>query len=390
MGIFEKILEKISHFQAKHYYLSFIVIMLITAFLLAGVPRIKMESDMQKSMPQDMPIYQLNNKVSDKFGGQDVILILITLDDDVDFKDIPKDIRSVEIVSYLRDISDSLKKESSIESVTSIGSIFSSFPSIDQKTIDYVLATNPELNQYFSKDFKSTFIMVRSDIGTSESKVNEITDLIKSKIDTISKPAGTKVMITGTPPMRIAVLNILFSDAKSTLLIACILIFLLLLILERSLIKSILIFMPLLIGLIWTIGTMGWLGIEISMATAGLGAMILGLGVEYGVFMLVRYLDMRKEGFSPTESIERSVPASGVAIMGSGLTTIVGFAALMLSMLPMMQKLGMSLALGITYCLFSAIFVAPIIFVVSEQIIESLDEKLYLFFKKKHETKNKI
>jgi len=31
---------------------------------------------------------------------------------------------------------------------------------------------------------------------------------------------------------------------------------------------------------------MGWIGIKLSIATVGIGAMILGLGVEYGAFLL--------------------------------------------------------------------------------------------------------
>lgn len=390
MGLFEKFLKKIVIFQSRHYYISFLVIASITIFMLFGVPKIKMESDLSKSMPQDLDIYKLNERVSEKFGGQDIILILLTLDNENNFKDMPKDIRNIDTINYISKLSESLNEESSIESITSVGNIFSKIPNLNQAIVDNTIKENPEINQYFSEDFQSTFMMVRSDIGSSEEKVNQITKLIKDKIDSFSKPAGTKIMVTGNPPMRTTILEILFSDAKNTLLIACILIFILLLILERSFIRSILIYSPLMIGLVWTIGSMGWLGIEISMATAGLGAMILGLGVEYGVFMLMRYLEERKKGNNPQESLILSVPSSGIAIMGSGFTTIVGFGSLALSILPMMQKLGISLALGIAYCLFSAIFVAPIIFIISEEFVAKFDESLYLFFKKKHETKNKI
>ena len=390
MGFFEKILEKISKFQAKHYGILFTIILIFSTIMLIGVPKIRMESDMQKSMPQDMEIYKLNDRVNYKFGGQDVILVPIAFDNDNNFRDVPKDIRSVEIIRYVSALSKSLESESSIESVTSIGSVFSSMSNYDQNTVDYILDSNPALNQFFSKDYTSTFLMVKSDIGSSEERVKAITDLIESKIDTISKPAGTKIMITGNPPMRSAILEILFSDAKKTILLASILIFILLLFMERSFIRSVLIFTPLMLGLVWTIGTMGWLGLEISVATAGLGAMILGLGVEYGVFMLMRYLEMKEKGHSPEESIIKSVPASGIAILGSGLTTMVGFFALALSVLPMLQKLGISLGIGITYCLISAIIVAPVIFIVSEKLVVKLDEKMYLFFKKKHETKDKF
>jgi predicted RND superfamily exporter protein len=54
--------------------------------------------------------------------------------------------------------------------------------------------------------------------------------------------------------------------------------------------------------------------------------------------------------------------------MGSGLTTIVGFAVLSLSIMPVLQHLGQSLALGIFFCLLAAIFVEPCLIILSEKL----------------------
>jgi hypothetical protein len=111
--------------------------------------------------------------------------------------------------------------------------------------------------------------------------------------------------------------------------------------------------------------------------------MILGLGVEYGVFMLSRYHEERIQNKSQEDSIMISVPAVGSGILGSGLTTTMGFLALTLSFIPMLQDLGLSLALGIFYSLISAVLISPLIFMVLETTIYKSDKYLFKYFKKR-------
>ena len=241
---------------------------------------------------------------------------------------------------------------------------------IFQSTDDVIkiLDDNPSAKMFFSKDYRAVLVYIRADVGSSEAKIESLSELVTENLKTIPGIPGVKVTLTGNPPMR-AIIGVLMSkDAVFTLTMAALIILLLLFIMERSMTKGLLIFAPLIIGLIWTLGALGWLGIPLSIATAGLGAMILGLGVEYGVFMLERYREERDSGKNQEEALAAAVPSVGGAIFGSGMTTIVGFVALVLSTFPMMQKLGLSLALGIAFTLISAVFAAPVIILLEEDL----------------------
>jgi uncharacterized protein len=382
----ENFLRKVAVFQHKHASVLFMLILVITAFMLVGFTRIEVQSDLSESNPKDIEIYKLNDKVTETFGGQDLILVLFTLDDKYDFKDMPKDIRDKSIIKYILELENSLRLESSVSSVASVGSYFQSAP-LTQEEVDNVFRESPAAGQFFSKNFESTFLMVRSDTGTGKKKVSEINNLINEKLNSFSQPPGTKIWITGTPPIQVTISELLIQDAVFTIILALILIFGLINLVERNIVKSIMIFLPLILGLIWTIGSLGWLNIKISMITAGLGAMILGLGVEYGVFMLTRYEEERKKGKNQLESLKVSVPGVGSAIIGSGMTTVIGFLSLTLSILPMLRDLGASLALGIGFTLIAAVFVAPVLFLNLEKIVENLDSKIIQFLKTKVEAK---
>lgn len=366
MGFLETILKSVARLQKKFALPILIGVMLITIILGAGIKDISLQTDLTKEMPQDLPIFQLNDKISDTFGGQDTVILLFQLDDRLEKKTGIDDIRHPYVIQGLLVIENLLGEESSVDEIISPARYFKGKPFFTLDHTIQILDLEPGSEMFFSKDYKSTLMYIRADVGSSEDKINELAKLIKENLDAAPSIPGVKVSLTGTPPMRATISQLLAHDAAFTLTLAAIIILLLLFVMERSITKGLLIFLPLMIGLIWTMGTMGWLKIPLSVATVGLGAMILGLGVEYGVFMLTRYKEERSLGKNQLKSLLVAVPSVGSAIFGSGMTTIMGFLALTLSTLPMMQKLGITLALGIGFTLISAVFVAPVIIILEE------------------------
>lgn len=366
MRFLENILEKVARVQKRYSLLIFAIVVIITIFLGIGMKYITLQTDLTKEMPQDLPIFKLNDRITDTFGGQDVVIVLFKLDDSLDTKTSINDIRHPYIIQSLIALEEVLNKESAVDSITSVASYFDGevFYTLDH--VKAILDSKPASKVFFSKDYKSTLMYIKADVGTSEDRIIKLSKLIQNDIDSVPGIPGVKISITGNPPMRIMIFTLLAHDALFTLLMAAFIILILLFIMEKSFTKGLVVFSPLMIGLIWTLGTLGWLGIPLSIATVGLGAMILGLGVEYGVFMLTRYKEERDRGENQLDSLLVAVPGVGSAIFGSGLTTIAGFLALTFSIMPMMQHLGESLALGIAFSLIAAIFVAPVIIILEE------------------------
>ncbi|MFA5382887.1 MAG: efflux RND transporter permease subunit [Candidatus Micrarchaeia archaeon] len=346
----------------------------------------KVQTDMTKEMPQQLEVYQVSNLVTAKLGGQDTVLIAVTLDESSNEKNAVIDIRDPRVINYLIELENSLKEESIISEITSAGSYFEYLPHSTLDEVKRVLDSYPQLTSFFSSDYKTTVFYLKSDLGGGENKINELENTIREKLASSSEPVGIKTSITGNPSIRSVIFEILIQDSILTLSIAIFLIFLLLVIILKSVSKTLTVLAPLIIGLTWTLGTLSWLDIPLSIATVGISAMILGLGVEYGIFMLSRYTEERDKGATQLHSLKETVPNIGSALLGSGGTTIVGFIALTLSVVPMLQKLGFSLALGIFYTLASTIVLMPVIIVLGEKA----KYKLELLYAKKILHKRKI
>jgi len=327
-----------------------------------------METDFSKMSPSDLEIFKLNDKITSNFGGNDIVVVLFRFDKTSDYKSEYNDIRNPEIINYLKTLETEYRKEASVDTVFSAATYLGSFNLNSVDEVKSAIDMMPALNQFFSKDYTTTVLYLTADLSGNQDKTIALTNMISDKLENIQKPSGIEYMVTGSAPVGVTVLDILGRDAIKTLILAAIIILLLLFITEFSIIKGIVVFSPIFLGVIWTIGTMGWLNLKLSVATVGIGAMILGLGVEYGVFLNTRYKEERDKGKTQLEALKIAVPAIGSAILGSGLTTIVGFLALTLSVMPMLQDLGKSLAIGIGFSLFISIFIAPAIIIIFEDL----------------------
>ncbi len=365
MDPLQKALVRLAEIQRKHAKLLAVFFVFITIVLGIGLTNLTINSDFRSEMPKQLPIFSLNDRISDKFGGQDTVIIAVEIDDSVDLKSAVRDIRDPRVIQSLIFLDGELRNEPTVTSVASPASFFRGNPQVTPQQITATLSS-PQADAFFSRNYKMTLMSVTADIGGGEDQIQNFDELIQKYIDYTPKPPGVKFGITGGPILRMTIFDLLKSDAVFTLIVAAVIILTLLFVMQRSFTKGILVFTPLSLGLIWTMGTLGWLGIPLSVATVGLSSMILGLGVEYGVFMLSRYNEERVKRNTQLDSLRTTVRGIGSAIIGSGLTVIVGFGVLSLATVPMIQHLGETLALGIAFCLLAALFVNPVLILLEE------------------------
>jgi len=361
----KNILTKIAHWQTDHPKVMMTIILLFTIVMAIGMPNLKVQSDFSKESPRQLPAYVLTDRINDEFGGENAVVLLFEVENSDENKLI--DLKSPEIFNSLSQIETVLKTDSRVIKTSSIGGITAPYNIQSKEQINYMFKKVPELNGLFSEDSRMTILTITTSIGGSYEEVVPFLEMVDEKIKSVGLPGGVKYTATGGPPFGKVVQDTVFSDALKTMIMASIGIFLLLYFTEKSLKKAILIFVPLIFALIWTIGIIGFIGDKISIASVALSSIILGLGVEYGVFMLTRYNEERKiNKLKQRKANENTVVNIGTALLSSGTTTVAGFLALTFSISPTMQGLGLNLGIGITSCILTAIFVAPLLIVLEE------------------------
>ena len=160
---------------------------------------------------------------------------------------------------------------------------------------------------------------------------------------------------TGTPPLFLAMIEILGKDGKNATLLAFCTILILLFIDFRNLKLTLLATVPLLAGTFWMAGIKHLLGMKLNIVSIEAIPLILGIGIDYGVHLIHRY---RIEGKGKVRVIFSS---TGKAIMISALTTMIGFGSLSFMTHRGMASMGLLLFIGVGTCWLSAFaFLAPI------------------------------
>ncbi|BCR03188.1 membrane protein [Desulfuromonas versatilis] len=106
---------------------------------------------------------------------------------------------------------------------------------------------------------------------------------------------------------------------------------------------------PVLSGLLLMLGIMGALGMSFNLFNVIAAILVIGLGVDYGIFMVCRQ----------DEPCER---ATETAVLVSGLTTLAGFGALVLARHPALHSIGITVLLGIGGAIPAALLVVPALY----------------------------
>ena len=123
----------------------------------------------------------------------------------------------------------------------------------------------------------------------------------------------------------------------------------------RRLRESLLGLVPMVLGVLWTVGLMHVFGIKFNLANIWGLPLIIGTAAEFGLNVILSHLEGRAHG-GPL--VARSA-VLGVAL--NGITTMVGFGSLMIATHQGIFSLGLLLTLGSACGLVAALIVLPVV-----------------------------
>ena len=157
--------------------------------------------------------------------------------------------------------------------------------------------------------------------------------------------------VTGPPVRFYEFTSLLKSNFQRAALYALVTIIVMLLAHFRNIVCMLLALLPVLVGIIWTLGLMALLDIPFNPANVISLPLLIGIGVSSGVHILNRF----------TEEKHPSIlgKSTGKAVMVSALTTATGFGSLMLAEHAGIASLGKVMAMGAGLCMLAALTVLP-------------------------------
>ena len=156
-------------------------------------------------------------------------------------------------------------------------------------------------------------------------------------------------------------------DMLNSTLASFILLALVLLIAFRSVRGLVCVLVPLTMGTIWTLGLTALIIGYLNLITVFIFAVLLGLGIDFGIHFYGRFREERARGIDVFEAMEQAHLSCGHASLLAASTTSAAFLALTLADFRGLSQFGGVAALGVLLCFAAVLVVMPAIVFIWER-----------------------
>jgi len=340
---------------------------------------VPIETDTKNYIPQDLPPLIDLQHMKAFFGGTDSINFLVQADDITD----PENLRWMDdFTNYLL-----TSRQDRTESATSIATYIKAandgkIP--DNKTrIREIIVSLPQSVQdtYISGH---NLAVVNVNVGDAQANlgtegVSRLVASYENDLRWMTPPPGVSVRATGRMVVMTTVMEALTSGRVEMSLFGLVLIFILLLIIYRDLIKALLPVLPMIVVIGWMGGVMFLGGLKYTPLTATLGALVLGVGSEYAILMMERFYEELNNVGDPYEAMKITANRIGSALVASGMTVIFGFGALIASPFNIINNFGVVTVMSVVFALFVTFTVFVVLTIrmeIQREVLENAKQEL--------------
>lgn len=134
--------------------------------------------------------------------------------------------------------------------------------------------------------------------------------------------------------------------------------------------------LPNILPIILVLGIMGWFDLAIDMGIAITGAIIIGVAVDDTIHFLVKYFDIKKQGLSMSDTLDKVLEYTGKAILFTTLVLSLSFIIFVFSDFAPNQKFGLVTAIALSIALLADLLLLPALLSFMDKKV-STDSKLH-------------
>ena len=246
---------------------------------------------------------------------------------------------------------------------------------VGQKAVDaitfgetYMLSPNKDMILIF---IEPTFNMM---IEPAELQIS--VDGIEKIIKETSTQYGVTAGLTGSIVLGRDEYKAFTSDTWTVSILALIGIFILFVISFRMWVSPLLAILTVIMGVTWAMGFSSFLVEYLSMMTAMMSVILIGLGIDFSVHIISGYTEKRNQGLDVRISMQETLLRFGPGIITGGITTGLAFLTLLISETVGMREMGIIAGLGIIFTMLATIIILPTMLVIRERLLKNFNTSL--------------
>jgi predicted RND superfamily exporter protein len=334
-----------------------IVVIAFAVFVVSvtGVTMLRFNTDQVTYLKKDNKIRIAVNKAEEWFGA--VYPIEIILKSEKPLMDDPE---------YMLDLIQELyKKLSDLDNVRSIqspGSVLSDLQNNlgiiirDTTALKALLKDNMAIKNFLSSDGKMLRITLKSP-WLNDRSIERLIDDINGVMNRIELRHDIDYYITGTTVLFADLSKRLVKSQVSSFLLAFILILLVFWVLFRKAVFALLLMIPNILPVIFTMGLMGFIGIPIDVATVLLASISLGIAIDDTIHFAASYNLL--SGNNWADNVKTVMARVGRPLVLTTFLLICGFSVLLFSSYRPIMFMGIFISLNVLLALIYDIILLP-------------------------------
>ena len=322
-----------------------IMILFLVAAVVGAIARqdVSVNYDMNDYLPADSPSTVALDKMNDTFDGA-----------------IPNARVAIKDVTYAQALDYKAKLEAidGVESVTWLD---------DQNALDVPLELLDESD--VEAYYKDNIALYTVTIGEAD---------INSAVPAIRKLIGDDNAMTGSAVSTAVATSSTVSEIQKIAVVAVLIVLVVLTLVTTSWLEPLMVLLGIGVAVLINSGSNLIFG-EISFVTNAAGNILqLAVSLDYSVFLIHRFTECRLENPDPKAAMKDALCKSTSSILSSGLTTVIGFIALLFMRFGIGSDLGRALAKGVGISLLTVFLFMPGVILVCFRLMDKLSHKSFL------------
>ncbi len=369
--------EKLARIILKNRITILIVLSALTIFLALQWKNLSMTYTEANLLPKEHVANKDYQKFLDKFGEEGNLVV-------IGFKD-PKFFTPKNYAAW-NELMTGLKKSKEVDLVVSLNDLkklekdtinekFVLSPFIDQskvldpaylKTVQYDLFHNLPFYEglLFNKEsgsVRSAIYINKALVNTAERKTFILENLVP-KIDKFEKTTGIDLRVSGMPYIRTINADNMKGEIGLFIGAALFTVSLIFFFFFRSFRATFISICILIVGVIWSFGTLGLFGYKITILTAIIPPLIIVIGITNCIFLINKYQQEIKLHNNQAKALQRVISKIGVSTLMTNLTTAIGFATFMITGNDLLFEFGLVTSINVISVYLLTLFIVPIIY----------------------------
>lgn len=351
-----------------------LIFFLLILISMQGAQKITMESGTETFVSKDSELYQNYDHLYSNIFGTNSIIVMVE----------GNDVRSADVMKAADRLEHQLNATEGIVEIANPASIIkeinyqttgrSQLPDTDIE-IRGIIDGNAATFGTLIPDNTHMLIYVTMAGSTSEDKQKEIITATEEAVEFSDFPPSYKLIVTGDPAYKIEMSEAMSAGMGPLLGLAAVFMVIVLSLVFRHVRWCLLPLPVVLLGIVYTFGAMGYLGIPLSMVSMSAFPVLIGLGIDYAIQFHNRIEEELHKDGNKSKAIISTIKHTGPAVLIALTMTALGFFSLFTSTVPMIKDFGKLLTIGIIMCYLAAMFVGVSTVYIFDDISKKLRSK---------------